>query len=163
MASPAGRLAAPGARRREYRFVRTSRRPPRFGEESVMKTLHRRCAGLDVQQQEIVPVVGLSPGARFGRRSAVSRPRPRLARTGGPAGGRQGHACRHGGERDQRRPRSRSSRSSCASSITCSRTAPANQGLGEGYRRPRNPARAAANLANPIRALGYQVDIRRAA
>jgi hypothetical protein len=35
--------------------------------------------------------------------------------------------------------------------------------LGEGYRRPRNPARAAANLANRIRALGYQVDIRRAA
>ena len=35
--------------------------------------------------------------------------------------------------------------------------------LGEAYRRPRNPARAAANLANRIRALGYQVDIRRAA
>jgi transposase len=30
-------------------------------------------------------------------------------------------------------------------------------------RRPRNPARAAANLANRIRALGYQVDIRLAA
>jgi transposase len=35
--------------------------------------------------------------------------------------------------------------------------------LGEGYRRPHNPARAAANLANRIRALGYQVDISRAA
>jgi transposase len=37
------------------------------------------------------------------------------------------------------------------------------QELGEGYRRPRNPARAAVNLANRIRALGYPVDIRRAA
>jgi transposase len=37
------------------------------------------------------------------------------------------------------------------------------QDLGEAYRRPRNPARAAANLANRIRALGYQVDIRQAA
>jgi len=37
------------------------------------------------------------------------------------------------------------------------------QDLGEAYRRPHNPARAAANLANRIRALGYQVDIRRAA
>jgi transposase len=37
------------------------------------------------------------------------------------------------------------------------------QDLGEAYRRPRNPARAAANLANRIRALGYQVDISRAA
>ena len=37
------------------------------------------------------------------------------------------------------------------------------QDLGEAYRRPRNPARAAANLANRIRALGYQVDIRVAA
>jgi transposase len=35
--------------------------------------------------------------------------------------------------------------------------------LGERYRRPRNPARAATNLANRIRALGYQVDIRPAA
>ena len=35
--------------------------------------------------------------------------------------------------------------------------------LGEGYQRPRNPARAAANLAKRISALGYQVDIRRAA
>jgi len=35
--------------------------------------------------------------------------------------------------------------------------------LGEGYRRPRNSARAAANLATRIRALAYQVDIRRAA
>jgi transposase len=37
------------------------------------------------------------------------------------------------------------------------------QDLGEAYRRPRNPARAAANLANRIRALGYQVAISRAA
>jgi transposase len=37
------------------------------------------------------------------------------------------------------------------------------QDLGVDYRRPRNPARAANNLANRIRALGYQVDIKRAA
>ena len=37
------------------------------------------------------------------------------------------------------------------------------QDLGENYRRPRNPARAAANLASRIRALGYQVDMRLAA
>ena len=37
------------------------------------------------------------------------------------------------------------------------------QDLGENYRRPRNPARAAQNLANRIRALGYQVDMRLAA
>ena len=37
------------------------------------------------------------------------------------------------------------------------------QDLGPDYRRPRNPARAATNLANRIRALGYQVDIRKAA
>lgn len=37
------------------------------------------------------------------------------------------------------------------------------QDLGENYRRPRNPARAAANLAKRIRALGYQVDMRLAA
>lgn len=37
------------------------------------------------------------------------------------------------------------------------------QDLGPGYRRPRNPARAASRLANRIRALGYQVDIRPAA
>lgn len=35
--------------------------------------------------------------------------------------------------------------------------------LGESYRRPRNPARAAQNLARRIRALGYQVDLRLAA
>jgi hypothetical protein len=40
---------------------------------------------------------------------------------------------------------------------------PKEEDLGEAYRRPRNPARAAANLANRIRALGYQVDISRAA
>jgi hypothetical protein len=33
----------------------------------------------------------------------------------------------------------------------------------ENYRRSRNPARAAANLANRIRAFGYHVDIRPAA
>jgi transposase len=37
------------------------------------------------------------------------------------------------------------------------------QDLGENYRRSRNPARAAANLANRIRAFGYHVDIRPAA
>ena len=37
------------------------------------------------------------------------------------------------------------------------------QDLGEAYRRPRNPARAAATLANRIRALGYQVEIKQAA
>ena len=37
------------------------------------------------------------------------------------------------------------------------------QDLGANYRRPRNPARAVANLASRIRALGYQVDIREAA
>ena len=37
------------------------------------------------------------------------------------------------------------------------------QDLGENYRRPRNPARAASTLANRIRALGFEVDIRRAA
>jgi transposase len=37
------------------------------------------------------------------------------------------------------------------------------QDLGENYRRPRNPDRAAKNLANRIRALGYQVEIRLAA
>ena len=37
------------------------------------------------------------------------------------------------------------------------------QDLGIDYRRPRNPNRAATNLANRIRALGYDVDIRRAA
>ena len=37
------------------------------------------------------------------------------------------------------------------------------QERGETYRRPHNPARAAANLANRIRALGYQVEIRQAA
>lgn len=37
------------------------------------------------------------------------------------------------------------------------------QDLGENYRRPRDPARAAANLANRIRALGYQVDLKLAA
>ena len=37
------------------------------------------------------------------------------------------------------------------------------QDLGENYRRPRDPTRAASNLANRIRALGYEVDIRRAA
>jgi transposase len=37
------------------------------------------------------------------------------------------------------------------------------QDLGENYRRPTNPARAAKNLANRIRALGYQVDLRLAA
>jgi hypothetical protein len=37
------------------------------------------------------------------------------------------------------------------------------QDLGEAYRRPRNPAHAAANLANRIRAFGDQVDIRRPA
>lgn len=37
------------------------------------------------------------------------------------------------------------------------------QDLGEQYRRPRNPARAAHNLANRIRALGYKVDMRLAA
>jgi transposase len=37
------------------------------------------------------------------------------------------------------------------------------QDLGEAYRRPKNPARAAQNLAMRIRALGYQVDMRLAA
>lgn len=37
------------------------------------------------------------------------------------------------------------------------------QDLGEAYRRPKNPARAAQNLAKRIRALGYQVDMRLAA
>jgi transposase len=37
------------------------------------------------------------------------------------------------------------------------------QDLGADYRRPRNPERAARNLANRIRALGYQVDIKMAA
>ena len=37
------------------------------------------------------------------------------------------------------------------------------QDLGPEYRRPRNPERAARNLANRIRALGYQVDIKMAA
>ena len=37
------------------------------------------------------------------------------------------------------------------------------QDIGANYRRPRNPQRAAANLANKIRALGYQVDMRLAA
>ena len=37
------------------------------------------------------------------------------------------------------------------------------QDLGVDYRRPKNPARAATKLANRIRALGYQVDIRKAA
>ena len=37
------------------------------------------------------------------------------------------------------------------------------QDLGPAYRRPQNPARAAGNLAKRIRALGYQVDIRKAA
>jgi transposase len=34
------------------------------------------------------------------------------------------------------------------------------QDLGEAYRRPKNPARAAKNLATRIRALGYEVDMR---
>jgi transposase len=37
------------------------------------------------------------------------------------------------------------------------------QDLGEAYRRPKNPARAAKNLATRIRALGYEVDMRLAA
>ena len=37
------------------------------------------------------------------------------------------------------------------------------QDLGEAYRRPKNPARAAQNLATRIRALGYEVDMRLAA
>lgn len=37
------------------------------------------------------------------------------------------------------------------------------QDLGPGYRRPQNPQRAAKNLANRIRALGFEVDLRRAA
>ncbi len=37
------------------------------------------------------------------------------------------------------------------------------QDLGETYRRPKNPARAAQNLATRIRALGYEVDMRLAA
>ena len=37
------------------------------------------------------------------------------------------------------------------------------QDLGTGYRSPRNPARAAENLANRIRALGFKVDLRLAA
>jgi len=37
------------------------------------------------------------------------------------------------------------------------------QEMGENYRRPKNPARAAQNLAKRIRALGYQVDIKVAA
>jgi hypothetical protein len=35
--------------------------------------------------------------------------------------------------------------------------------LGADYRRPRNPDRAAANLVNRIRTLGFVVEIRRAA
>ena len=37
------------------------------------------------------------------------------------------------------------------------------QDLGPDYRRPRNPERAARNLANRIRSLGYVVDIKKAA
>ena len=37
------------------------------------------------------------------------------------------------------------------------------QDLGPDYRRPQNPARAANKLANRIRALGYQVELRKAA
>ena len=37
------------------------------------------------------------------------------------------------------------------------------QDLGPFYRRPRNPQRAAQNLARRIRALGYEVELKRAA
>ncbi len=37
------------------------------------------------------------------------------------------------------------------------------QDLGADYRRPHNPTRATGNLANRIRALGFEVDIRKAA
>ena len=37
------------------------------------------------------------------------------------------------------------------------------QDLGPDYRHPQNPARAANKLANRIRALGYQVELRKAA
>ena len=99
-ASPAARLAGPGARRREYRFVGASRRPPHFEEESVMKALHRRCAGLDVHQQEIVACRRIVAGAQGsdGGQAVLSHD-PRLASIRGLAGGRQHHARRHGGDR----------------------------------------------------------------
>jgi transposase len=37
------------------------------------------------------------------------------------------------------------------------------QDLGPDYRRPRNPERTARNLANRIRSLGFDVEIKKAA
>ena len=37
------------------------------------------------------------------------------------------------------------------------------QDLGPDYRRPRNPERTARNLANRIRALGFEVELKMAA
>src|ERR1700733_7728143 len=61
--------APPGARRREYRFL--DRRAGHPLRRSAMETLHRRCAGLDVHQKEIVACRRLVSGQKA--RSELAR------------------------------------------------------------------------------------------